>query len=221
MTPECYAALCHHAAACAPAECCGLIVADRYIPCRNDAPGSEAFSLNPWDWKAAQDAGTIQAVCHSHPGASARPGAADARGCERSGLPWFIAGDDGLWRMDPEAYRAKLEGRVFRWGWSDCWNLVRDYFGQDMPDFPRADGESAAALYLANYERLGWVSIPRDAMEPGDVILMRLADTGPGHAAVYVGNSQILHHLPGRLSRKELLNGVYQSAIRLVLRRTE
>jgi cell wall-associated NlpC family hydrolase len=141
------------------------------------------------------------------------------RGCEATGLPWYILGTDGLWRLDPARYRSALEGRTFRWGWSDCWNLVRDFYGADMPDFPRTK-EDSARLYLEHYPRLGWHIVPRERLQFGDAILMAIQSHGePNHAAVYVGDSQILHHLAGRLSRRENYDGGFQAATRLVLRR--
>ena len=217
MTPECYQALHAHAVMLAPFECCGLVVADKYFPCRNVAEGADEFRIDPWDWKKAQDLGRVQAVCHSHPNSSSRPGPADSKGCDASGLPWFILGHGGLWRLDPAG--TPLEGRPFVWGWSDCWSLVRDFFNQDMPDFPRT-GEADAALYLQHYGNLGWHAIPKEEMQPGDVILMAIQGTGPDHAAVYVGNGQILHHMVGRLSRRELFDGIFQKSARMVLRRT-
>ena len=221
MTPETFQAFEAHAAGCAPFECCGLILADpeRYFPCWNVAEGDSEFRIHAEDWASAEDLGTILAVCHSHPGSTARPGPADLRGCEHTGLPWFILGNDGLWRLDPREHRESLERRVFKWGWADCFSLVRDYFGQDMPDFPRTK-EDSARLYAEQAERLGWVEVSREDMRKDDLILMQIQDPrGPNHSAVYLGGGWILHHLFGRMSCREYLNGTYQAAIRKVLRR--
>lgn len=212
MTPECFHDLQHHASMLAPWECCGLVVNDRYFPCRNDAEGEDEFRIHPWDWIAAEKQGRIQAVCHSHPGSTARPGEADITGCNRTGLPWYIVGSDGLWRLDPASY--PLEGRPFVWGWSDCYSLVRDAVG-GLPDFARTD-ETDAPRYADLYQSLGWRRV--QSAQPGDIVLM---DVQGQHAGVIVAGGKILHHLAGRLSMRESYAGLWQRQTRMVLRRGE
>ena len=46
-------------------------------------------------------------------------------------------------------------------------------------------------------------------VQPGDLILMNLVSPVPNHAAIYLGDQQILHHVQGRLSSRDLLGGYY------------
>ena len=73
-----------------PRESCGVVVAGRYIPCRNIADRPEQdFILNPVDYARAALTGRIEAIVHSHPmGGAASP--ADRAACQHTKLPWHI-----------------------------------------------------------------------------------------------------------------------------------
>ena len=94
---------------------------------------------------AAEDAGEIVMVCHSHPFASPQPSAADRAMCELTRLPWLIVnhplGD--VCAFVPIGYRTPLLGRPFVHGVHDCYSLIRDHYawelGIELPDFPRAE----------------------------------------------------------------------------------
>lgn len=96
-----------HARREAPREACGLVVrvdgVDQYRPCRNLAQSGQDFELCPRDYAAAEDAGELIAVFHSHPLGAAAPSLADINGQRASGLPWIILGADGAWWIEHAA----------------------------------------------------------------------------------------------------------------------
>lgn len=221
-----------HAAREAPRECCGVVTVEHgervYRACRNASQGDAEFAIHPEDWAAAQDAGEIVAVVHSHPFASPEPSMADRVECERHGLPWWIVNHPlGHWReIRPEGYRAPLVGRPFCHGVLDCYSLLRDYYreqlGLELPDFERGERwwEKGGDLYRENFEAAGFRAIP-STPDPRpsehDVILMRVASSVPNHAGV-VSQGGLLHHLQYRLSSRDVYGGWYRHRTTHVLR---
>jgi cell wall-associated NlpC family hydrolase len=47
---------------------------------------------------------------------------------------------------------------------------------------------------------------------------MQLESNLPNHAAIYIGDQQILHHVQGRLSSRDVLGGYYIKSTAMVLR---
>lgn len=239
------AAWAEHAQQEYPYEACGLIVQTRdkphshiYWPCRNLAGvrRSEQFILHPQDWAAAEDAGTIMAVCHSHPDASANPSMADRVMCEKSGLPWFIIGwpSQVMKRVDPEGWQAPLLEREFTYGVLDCYTLIQDYYRRELfielPDFERdedgwwewRDGRAPKTLYRDGFAAAGFVEV-NDIPRADDVLLMQVKADVENHGAVFIGDGRILHHLHGTaaqpsLSRYDVYGGYWARVTRAVLR---
>ena len=244
ISPDTEASIHAHAVAEYPRECCGVIVVrkgrERYIPCRNLAATPEDhFVLCPRDYAAADDEGEITAVVHSHPGVAARPSEGDLVACERSGLPWVIVsvmpGEDGpcvaeTLVTEPRGYEAPLVGRQWAHGVLDCWALVRDWHtrerGVELPDPPRADGwwdDGSSDLYGDEaMASAGFCKVAPADMQTGDVILMQIRSGNqvPNHAAVYLGDGQILHHLHGRLSSRDVYGGYWHDVFRSAWRYT-
>ena len=230
MSPELQARIIEHARAEFPRECCGLVVVakgrERYWPCRNLAVGSDQFVMDPHDYAAACEAGEVMSVVHSHPNLSPEPSQADRVSCEASGLPWHIVSvPTERWSyMEPAGYVAPLVGREWSHGVLDCYSLIRDWYAQergiDLPDFTRFDewwkrGEN---LYLDNFESAGFHATDAMDMNPGDVLLMQVASPVPNHAAIYLGDGLILHHLQGRLSSRDVYGGYWQKITTHTLR---
>jgi proteasome lid subunit RPN8/RPN11 len=102
-------ALEEHADAEAPNEACGLIafregVAERYIPCINQAASPYRFELQPHDPMDffLEDEGYELAVFHSHPTDSARPSRTDLENV-------------GLWVGRPYLILSRATGELAAW----------------------------------------------------------------------------------------------------------
>jgi cell wall-associated NlpC family hydrolase len=216
-----------HAEAEQPREACGLIVQTAgglmYTRCRNIAGDAAQFVLEPADYAHAEETfDAVVAVVHSHPNASANPSMADRVGCERSGLPWVIVGwpSGVMVQLEPEGWEAPYRGREFHHGALDCYTLVQDWYrrelGQLLPDFHREDGwweerpdHPAQDLYMKHFAEAGFVQVFGEPQRH-DVIFMQVLSERANHAAVYLGNGVMLHHLHGRLSEETVYGGYWQ-----------
>ena len=220
-----------HAKEESPKECCGLVAVvkgkRRYFPCKNlaDTP-DEHFVLDPVDYAAVEDKGEIVAVIHSHPTTNHNPSPADRVACEQSGLPWHIVNPntENWGYCEPEGFELPYVGREFSHGVVDCYSLCRDWykreFGLQLRNYPRRDKwwEHGENLYLENFEREGFRRIPIAELQRGDALLMQLVSPVPNHAAIYLGDQQVLHHVQGRLSSRDVYGGYYLKSTACALR---
>ena len=74
------------------------------------------------------------------------------------------------------------------------------------------------SLYLDNFAKEGFYPIPLEELQYGDAILMQLESSLPNHAAIYLGDQLILHHLQKRLSSRDVFGGYYLKSTARVLR---
>lgn len=220
-----------HAQAEDPKECCGLVAVvkgrKRYFPCTNLAETpDEHFVLSGTDYAAVEDQGEIIAIVHSHPATNPNPSEADRVACQKSGLPWIIINPKtGGWSTTfPDVYELPYVGREFVFGVVDCYSLCQDWYDREwnikLGDYERRDKfwERGENLYLDNFHREGFRQIPFEELQYGDLLLMQLGADLPNHAAIYVGDQQILHHVQGRLSSRDVLGGYYMKSTAMVLR---
>tara|TARA_R100000458_G_C8220073_1_gene204725 strand:- start:104 stop:817 length:714 start_codon:yes stop_codon:yes gene_type:complete len=220
-----------HAKEDAPRESVGLVHIvkgrERYFPCKNlAATPDEHFVLDPEDYIKAESKGQIVAVIHSHPIMNHHPSPADLVACEKSGLPWYVVNPQTeLWGYcEPSGYKLPYVGRPFYHGVIDCYSLVKDFYQREynieLNDYHRRDqwwykGEN---MYLDNFKKEGFYEITFDDLRAGDCFLMKLDSAVPNHAAIYMDEMIILHHVQGRLSSRDVYGGYYQKVTEVCLR---
>ena len=210
-------------------ELCGLVVesggAFRFIPCENKHDEKDNnFIISPNDYIKASTMGKVVAVCHSHNANGLNHLSSGDRISQYfSGLQWILVKNgDGLPVLSTWNPVPKLKGREFVEGYSDCYDSFRDFYrlagiemgnygpecGLRIPDWYKQ--ENAVSPFLENIESEGFKRVNSiSSIEPGDVIFSLLGAKVPNHASVYIGNNEIFHHLPGKLSCCEPLKGFY------------
>ena len=211
-----------HAQAEQPKECCGVVCVvkgrRRYFPCRNlAATPDEHFVMDPLDYAKAEDQGEVVAVIHSHPVSNPKPSEADLVACEKTGVPWHIINPltEEWGYCEPSGHQLPYVGRQFAFGVVDCYTLVRDWYareyGIELRDYDRRDKfwEHGENLYMDNFANEGFSEIPVADVQPGDLILMNVCSLVPNHAAIYLGDQLILHHVQQRLSSRDVYGGYY------------
>ena len=211
-----------HAKEETPNECCGLIIIrkgrTKYIRCKNIAElPKHTFVLASDDYIKAEDEGEIVGVAHSHPYEPPIPSDGDKVACEKSGVPWYIVNPQTeRWGYyEPSGFELPYVGRKFQFGIIDCYTLVRDYFKKEfnlqLRDYYRADEfwKKGQSLYEDNFMKEGFIKIPLDEIKKHDLLFMQLESNLPNHAAIYLGDQQVLHHVQGRLSSRDILGEYY------------
>ena len=211
-----------HAQAEQPKECCGVVCVvkgrRRYFPCRNlAATPDEHFVMDPLDYAEAEDQGEVVAVIHSHPVSNPKPSEADLVACEKTDVPWHIINPltEEWGYCEPSGHQLPYVGRQFAFGVVDCYTLVRDWYAREygiqLRDYDRRDRfwEHGENLYMDNFANEGFSEIPVADVQPGDLILMNVCSLVPNHAAIYLGDQLILHHVQQRLSSRDVYGGYY------------
>jgi cell wall-associated NlpC family hydrolase len=201
-----------------PEEACAFIINGKLVPIENISNNpTEEFEVSSEDSLLSMNA---QGFIHSHPDGPHYPSASDMLSQKSVAIPFGImtSGSDSashtLWMHDRNL-EITLENRPFIHGISDCYSLIRAYYYQSrqikLLDFPRDynwwEGQKdkpALNLYLDNFEKAGFRPLKGDEeIQEGDVILMNIQTKVVSHAAVYLGNGLILHHLRDRISKKD------------------
>jgi len=187
-----------------------------------------SFKLDDKKYAKYAITGDIQYIVHSHPDENFAPSRADMEGQLQTDVPWAIIPLDKETILEPiiwgeKNYIAPIVGRSFVHGVADCYSILRDCFrlGKEklklqgiydwpydpveLDEFPRDDAwwEKEDDLYSQNFKSQGFIEIPFSEVKSGDCFLTKIRSNKYNHAGVLVNDGLIVHHLPGRLSRRE------------------
>lgn len=117
----------------------------------------------------------------------------------------------------------EYEGRPFIHGLFDCYTLVRDYYKRKfnifLPTNIQREWEwwnKGENLYLENAKDCSFEEV--SDIKKHDVLLMKINSPVPNHAAIYLGDGRILHHMAGRFSTVQELTFSYKQKISVIYR---
>lgn len=116
----------------------------------------------------------------------------------------------------------KYIGRPFKYGTSDCCSLLIEFYEKELgiviPKVHNVEGwwEEGENLYVDNIAASGFEEVVD--IQIYDVILIKLMSSVPNHAAIYLGDGNILHHVTGRLSSIVPLTGFWLKNISIIAR---
>lgn len=226
-----------------PKEACGFILNKEndfeFVPCQNMHPEPEGnFQIDPNLYCELEE--KIAFVFHSHTGIdNFSPSKIDHESQLSFAVPWALLACDATKTTDLEifgwnVFYKNLIGLNFKYGIRDCYSLIRSFYFngferdgikiqkmlKQVPTNDRWWEDASENIYINNFKDVGFQEIPLDInkLKIGDMILMRIGRTKCiNHAALYVGNGWILHHLYGQLSSKESINN-YVNRIEKVVR---
>jgi len=216
FAPEVLAEIKEHAVDQWPKESCGIIAGGIYQRCDNIAEDpTKGFRIK--DSVIFEAGASLEAVIHSHPEGGTSPSHADmvsqmSMDCIFGLIPCNKnEAFDITWWGD-FLLETPLIGQRFVHGVTDCFTVVRGYFwqvrGLKLPDLPRDKNwwEGKGNLYVENFERMGFEQIDSSQARDGDCFIGKVRSDVPNHGGVILDRGLGLHHLDGRLSRREPIN---------------
>lgn len=215
ISPEVIAEATKYAVSVFPKEAVGYATETAFVPLKNTAKNPEEdFAVN---FKKAPEFYTDAiALVHSHTNGFDGPSPLDMKEQALMDIPWFVIvleknGEDirhinNFWMGGPiQPY----VGREFRHGVADCYALVRDWYKQekniDLPVIPREPKwwQGKDDLIKDLFPKVGFVEVAAKEVQVGDLIAMSIGGSKINHLGVYIGHGEMLHHLMGRMSRRE------------------
>jgi cell wall-associated NlpC family hydrolase len=220
-----------------PEESCGVLTEDAYIPIPNVAEQPHVdFLMAAAPWHELYLSGVVRAVVHSHSSGTAHPSKSDMISQRDVALPFGIVVMNNktsvrevFWFGDQARDMTRpYEGRVFRHGVDDCYELAREWYKRErnvsLPYFPRNANwwNTGDEVLRDNFADMGFKEIDFRQLKPGDALLMHIMSQKINHCGVYSGNDILLHHLWGsenrvRYSRRDNIHA-WRSSISKCLR---
>lgn len=224
-------------------ENCGLLLNNGksilIIKLKNESKNpTEHFLISPKSIKKVQKKSQIIGFWHSHPDGEFNE--IDKAVSEKTGLISIIYDipNDSFIQYEPQGLEIPFENRPFLLGVLDCYELVKDFYSRNLnillPDLKHearyVNENWAESKYLQKYNNEYYGGLRDFFLNNGfrevsgepikyDILLLKLPTLKtPIHCAIYLGDNNVLHHMPYELSKKEFYSSVLKKRTCNILR---
>lgn len=204
-----------------PREGCGLLGVVKgklkWFPCANVAESENDFVMSSEDYMRVNRTADIVAVIHSHPDASCEPSPTDIDNCNALGLLYYIFSypEMELYTLSPKKNFKPLIGREYKFGSSDCFEAMRDYYREEL-----SIDLKPREMFEDDWWEKGFDYFSEDfvktygfekVLEPqkGDLLIFAVESNVGNHCGVYIGNNVFFHHAVNRLSCRENMSRLW------------
>ena len=217
-----------HAKEESPRECCGFIV-DKIgaYKAKNISQEKNKFKVDPEDFLSASRGGEILAVYHSHlKEDEPRFSEYDKFNSVSHDVLYILYSmrDNSFSQFDPSLTTFhKYIGREFKIGETDCWQLVKDFYEDELNiKFKEYYRDKTYKSYLGKLFNLGMKTSGFyfvDQLQKYDCLLF--GKETPFHIGVYLGGDLILHQPPNSYSRVEDYTEKHRKITKHIIRHHE
>ncbi len=223
-----------HALQASPEECCGLVVSTeshepKAIKCKNISKTPDKhFVICPTDYVKASALGKVVATYHSHADDFDTLSEFDKFNSEIHKLKYILycLSKNTFLEYDPDCEFNQYIGRQFKIGKTDCFSLVKDFFGAELKikisNYLHLRDESwrnnLEELFDKNYMNEGFIKVSNEYKKYDCHLFKYRKKAASQHVAINLGNNLILHQPFNGLSRIEELTERHKKFINYTVR---
>ncbi len=221
-------------------EVCGFLYFDKLkkevstFPAINKSSRPNVhFSIDPVSYLEVNNLGDILAVYHSHPVKVSEFSLLDKINAENQKIKsiLYCTPEDEFYEYEPKGYKPSYFGRQFELGKTDCYSIIKEYYKQELnielPEIHRNYNWETENpnLYDSTYPKWSFVKImdgpikETNDIKKNDLIFFKRIDKKHTfHAAIYLGDGNMLHHPIDNYSRIEEYDKLHKRLTNYIIR---
>lgn len=210
-----------------PEECCGLIInkdnEDIVYPCQNISFHKNTHSLlNPLDYVRAEKIGNIVGIYHSQE--HDFPSVQDNMTAYNYNLSSIIYAwkNDNFYIIEPKLKEYLYKD--FKLGENDCFQLIRNYYkiekNININNYNIGENwyKNEPNIIFNNFKKEGFIEVSKNNLQKDDILLFGKNKERIQHMGIYLNDNKFLHHSYNMKSVIELVQGIWDEKLMLVVR---